>query len=61
MTITLNVWWIPSVITAGLILWPILTPHRPSHMFDFDMRGIVILPLLLLTWMVFFAVMYFVK
>lgn len=61
MTVTFSVWWIPAIITIILMLWPVVFPYRPSGMFDFDMRGCIILPLLLLTWLVFFAVMYFCK
>lgn len=61
MTVTVSVWWIPVIITVAAILWPVVMPHRPSHMFDFDTRGLVIFPLVLFVWLVFFAVMYFCK
>lgn len=61
MVITLNVWWIPALLTLGILAWPYIVPHRPQGLWDIDMRFIVLVPLLLLVWLLFFAAMYFCK
>jgi len=61
MTITISTWIIPTVITI-IALCLMFRPYRPSSMFDFCaiFRIFYLFPILL-AWLIYFAIMFYLK
>ena len=61
ISLTFSAWWIPGLLTL-VILGFMFRPEHSSDLFGMDvlLRLFWLVPLLVV-WLVFFAIMYFIK